>query len=128
MRHYFGFMALLALVGCATAPPTTDFVHVIPQRYIPPPATPIPNYTFGWVTTDIAHAESFRVEVGNKQYFTLLARVGPDRIKEELARFAEAEVVARHFCSSENVQTITPELVGPRSGEYMWVGVRCQAP
>jgi hypothetical protein len=110
------------------APPNTGFVNVIPQRYVAPPTGLAPNAVFGWLTTDIERAEAFRVEVGNKQYFQLLEKVGPGRIKEELARFAEAEVVKRKLCASGVARTLTPQLVGPRSGEYMWVVVRCLTP
>lgn len=114
-----------ALSGCASPPSNTDFVIVEPERYVPPPAAPIPNFAFGWLPAEAANADAFRVKVGNRQYLELMKRVGPENIKAELALFAEKEVVARNFCPSRVARTKRPQVVGPRSGEYVWVMVEC---
>jgi len=119
----FGWLVLL--VGCNTPPPATDFVIVEPIRFVPQPPAPVPNMSFGWLPADMGNAEAFRVKLGNKQYFELLNQVGPERITTELALFAEREVVNRGACSSGVARTIRPQIVGPRSGEYVWLLVRC---
>jgi hypothetical protein len=121
--HFLIVLAFGEIGGCSTPPPQTDYVHVIPMQYIPPTGTGPSR--FGWIPTDLAYAESFRVEVGNKQYFELLNRAGPEHIKDELARFAEGEVFSRGFCASGVARTERPQIVGPRSREYVWVGVKC---
>ena len=113
-------------IGCSTAPPDTDFVRVIPQKYFPPQSRADGSY--GWFPVHASEADGYRVEVGNRQYFSILNRVGVDHVdlvKAELARFAEGEVVKRGFCPSGMAHTEVPQLVGPRNAEYLWVGVVC---
>jgi hypothetical protein len=118
-------LLLAALVGCASPPPNTDFVIVEPIAYVPPPAMPVPNTSFGWLPAEAVNARAFRVKVGYRQYFEILSRVGSEGIKAELALFAEKEVIAQKLCPSGAARTKAPQLVGPRSLEYLWVVVEC---
>jgi hypothetical protein len=118
-------LLLGVLIGCISPPPATDYVIVEPVAYVSPPATPVPNSSFGWLPVEATNARAFRVKVGNKQYLELLKRVGAENIKMELARFAEREVIAQKLCPTGAARTKTPQLVGPRNGEYLWVLVEC---
>jgi len=112
------------LTACANRPCCTDFVTVTPVRYIEP--TEAPNSQFGWVETESNVATAFRVNVGNRQYFELYDHVGEKYIVDELALYAEKQVVMRKFCTSGKAQTKRKGLVGPHTGEYVSVLVECR--
>lgn len=118
-------LLLEALIGCTSSPPNTDFVIVEPVAYVPPPATSVPNSSFGWLPVEAVNARAFRVKVGNKQYFEILKRGGSESIRAELALFAEREVIARKLCPSGAARSKTSQLVGPRNREYLWMVVEC---
>ena len=116
-------LLVIALVSCVTRPCCTDHVDVKPVILVPP--TTHPGGTFGWLETDEEEPTTFRVEVGNKQYIGLLDRVGSNNIAEELALFAEKEVLKRDLCSTEKAITIENSIYGPQTGEYVWLLVMC---
>jgi hypothetical protein len=93
-----GFVVLSACYG------HTDFVRVEPVYYVPPPAKPIPNTTFGWVETTTVNAQGFRVRVGDLTYQRIIeplkkhGEVTTEQAAAALDTFAVKEVVARGLC------------------------------
>jgi hypothetical protein len=114
--------------GCANSRSDTDFVRIVPIKDFAPGTRLDASNQIGWHPVAASEACNFRVELGSKQNFAIDDRVGGDNvalIKSELARFAEKEVMAGGFCTTGTAHTVRPRLVGPRSGEYLWVVVTC---
>jgi hypothetical protein len=116
-------VATSVLTGCGSRPCCTEFLTVVPVRYVAPSAAP--NSVFGWVEEDRDRASAFRVLFGNKQYFGLLDTVGEERIVDELARYAEAEVKRQGFCPIGIAITKNKGIYGPYTGEYVALIVEC---
>jgi len=124
----FGLAGLLALVSCYGH---TRFVTVEPVRYVPAPAEPIPNSTFGWIETTADQAERFRVRVGDLNYQEIIephkinGEVSKEAAVTALATFAEQEVVKRGFCTRASTPEDARRLVGSNSPPAMWIFVQC---
>jgi hypothetical protein len=124
-------IVLTALSACASIEPNSDYVIVEPVKYVPPPAAPIPNYRFGWVTTSVEDAQRFRVRIGDQRYHDLIQ---PHRVNGNIpletaisvtAAFAEHEVISRHLCQSASVPAESRKLVGPQGPWEIWMYVEC---
>ena len=123
LRILLAVLALLILSGCGTRRCHDDFITVTPVKYVAP--TGLSNSRFGWLEVPLEEAMTFGVKIGSKPYCNLYDKVGRERIIEELARFAETEVAKRGYCKGGRAKTIKPQLVGPRSREYMSLLVEC---
>jgi hypothetical protein len=123
IRKLAFLLAVIVITSCASRPCCTDYVVVTPVELVPP--TTHPGGTFGWLETNEEKPTTFRVEVGNKQYFELLDRVGSNNIAEELAFFSEKEVLKKGLCSTEKAITIEKGIYGPHTGEHVWLLVMC---
>ena len=122
-------LACLLTLGCASEP--SDYVVVVPVKYVSRPAAPAPNSTFGWVETTPAQAERFRVRVGEQKYAQIIEpykfekEFSAERAISLLSAFAENEVVARKFCTAAAVPRDARRLVGPQRPPEMWISVEC---
>lgn len=122
-------LACLLTLGCAAEP--SDYVVIVPVKYVPRPATPAPNSRFGWLETTPAQAERFSVRVGEQKYFRIIEpyksekEFSAERAISLLSAFAEREVVARKFCTVAAVPSDERRLVGPQRPREMWISVEC---
>jgi hypothetical protein len=122
-------IGLVLLSGCYF--PSTDFVKVEPVRFVPPPATPIPNTQFGWVEVSPVEAQGYRVRVGDLTYQTIIephkvgGKISYEAAVETFSKFAEKKVIEAEYCKSAHVPESSKKLYGSQRPPEMHMYVEC---
>ena len=122
----------MMVYACTSIEPNSDYVLIEPVKYVAAPATPRPNYEFGWVIASLEDAEGFRVRIGDQKYHDLIrpymvnGSITNEKAVSVAAAFAEQQVTERGLCKVASVPANSRNLHGPQGPWEIWMYVECR--
>ena len=124
-------LTLLLLQACASIEPNSDYVIVVPVKYVPQSSESSPNSSWGWLETTDLHPDGYRVRIGDMKYHKLIEPLvanktltGETAISAASA-LAVREVVEKKLCVSARVPPKARSLHGPHRPSEIWMYVEC---
>ncbi len=124
-------LTILVLQACVSIEPNSDYVIVVPIKYVPQPSESTPNSSWGWIETNDPHPDGYRVRIGDMKYHKLIEPLVANKtLTRETAisaasDLAEREVVERQLCLLARVPPKARALHGSQRPSEVWMYVEC---